>query len=79
MPVKAPAKMKIRLYLTKCCSPFIFYFLFIGFTNCKKDFQERSVATLSNAYVSGISGKPNIILFIANDFGFEIPTFNGGE
>jgi arylsulfatase A len=58
---------------------FIVSFLMIGFTSCKKDFEERSNATSSVAANAIVAKKPNVILFVANDFGFELPTYNGGQ
>lgn len=57
----------------------IFCFLLIGFTSCRKDFEEKTFTATSDNAVSALRGKPNIILFFFNDLGFEIPTFNGGE
>ena len=55
-------------------------FLCFGFANCKKDFQERTTSmSAAEASTSAVASKPNIILLLANDMGFEIPTFNGGE
>lgn len=71
--------MKPRLCTAKFCSFFIFCFLVYGFTNCKKDFQERPITATSVDHSARVSGKPNIILIVANDFGFEIPTYNGGQ
>jgi arylsulfatase A len=58
---------------------FVFYFSMIGFTGCKKDFEEKSTLSASTTNLAGVSTKPNIILILFNDFGFEIPTFNGGQ
>ena len=56
----------------------IFCFLAVGFTACKKDF-EKQTASSSDSQSATTASQPNIILFIANDFGFELPTYNGGE
>src|SRR5690242_18124039 len=72
-------KMTKTMHNTKFCFSYILCFLLVCFTGCKKDFEERSVAACLNDHASALSGKPNIILFVANDFGFEIPTFNGGQ
>lgn len=58
---------------------FCFCFLLIGFTGCKKDFEKKSSVSASNTSSVTTAGKPNIILILFNDFGFEIPTFNGGQ
>src|SRR3954470_5350058 len=80
MPLeKTPPRNIKRTTLPKFCFSCIFCFLLICFTSCKKDFEEKSVTASSDDHASALSGKPNIILFVANDFGFEIPTFNGGQ
>ncbi len=55
-------------------------FVGIGFTSCKKNFVENEAqasAKISDNLV--LNTKPNIILFIADDLGYEIPTFTGGQ
>jgi arylsulfatase A len=56
----------------------IFSFAAICLESCKKDFEEH-VSISANANAAAKATKPNIILFIANDFGFELPTYNGGQ
>src|SRR5574337_216114 len=51
----------------------------ISFVGCKKDFDARPASSSSGLADARIAGKPNIILFIANDFGFELPTYNEGQ
>jgi arylsulfatase A-like enzyme len=72
----------------KCCTNlrekkyygfFIFCFSIIAFSGCKKDFSEQEGTSSSGVQASRTSSKPNIILFISNDFGFELPNYNGGE
>src|SRR3954447_25061732 len=76
---KIYTQMITGVSITRFLFSYIFCFLLICFTSCKKDFEERSVAASSDDHASASSGKPNIILFVANDFGFEVPTFNGGQ
>jgi arylsulfatase A len=65
---------------TKLLYPcFIFSFVVISTVSCKKDLQERSVSAATEHTNSTLAKKPNIILFIANDFGFELPAYNGGQ
>jgi arylsulfatase A len=53
------------------------------FTNCRKDLKNETELSLSkDASLQSsltLSGKPNIILFLANDVGYEVPTFTGGH
>lgn len=56
--------------------PALFLLVFIG---CKKDLTEQSKIDSSVSGERKVADKPNIILFVANDFGYEIPTYNGGE
>ncbi len=56
----------------------------VAFTGCKKELESTFKTDLPVAYMgenvkAGITGKPNIILVLANDFGFELPTYNGGQ
>ncbi len=58
----------------------IFILVCIGFTSCKKDFVANETSASTNRFQNIIqSTRPNIILFIADDFGYEIPTFTGGQ
>jgi arylsulfatase A len=52
-------------------------FLFAG---CEKDFKAKDLNAASD-YVSddARSSKPNIILILADDVGYEIPTYTGGQ
>jgi len=61
---------------------FCFFFitvLFVLFSvGCKKEnFPSLSLKSASSAF-SEISGKPNIILILGDDIGYEIPTCDGG-
>ncbi len=56
----------------------------LGLTSCKKEFQVQDEGntttestTLSNRM--GKNDKPNIILIIADDVGYEIPNYTGGQ
>ncbi len=51
----------------------------IAFTSCKKNFEEKDFSNSTAINHAAKATKPNIILFIANDFGFELPTYNGGQ
>jgi len=67
----------IRLY---------FFFLLITFISfsCKKDFsnlegqQDETTNSSTGRFMNG-SSKPNIILIIVDDMGYEIPNYTGGE
>ena len=52
--------------------------LLIAFGNCKKDFTAKS-SSASNDMLSLAATKPNIVLILADDIGYEVPTVNGGE
>ncbi len=52
--------------------------------SCKKDFKplenaDESISNSGSFDKTGISTKPNIILIIGDDVGFEIPNYTGGE
>src|SRR5689334_1364625 len=55
----------------------------LGFTNCNKDIKDKSNSLLSsNAESSSqltVKNRPNIILLVANDVGYEMPAFTGGK
>jgi arylsulfatase A len=53
-------------------------FFFVLFASCKKivSLQETPVSSEEGALVTG---KPNIILILGDDIGYEIPTCNGGQ
>lgn len=51
-----------------------------GISSCNKDFSPvDKAANVQGANRSSAAQKPNIILFIADDFGYELPTFTGGQ
>jgi len=55
-------------------------FACVIFTGCKKDFTEHEMEASSETSSNLIqTSKTNIIIFIADDFGYELPTFTGGE
>lgn len=61
----------------------LFLFLSISmlilFPGCKKDIHSQLSADSNLQLNQRTSNQPNIILFVANDFGFELPTYNGGQ
>jgi arylsulfatase A len=65
--------------VTKLIAYVTFSIVFSCLTSCKKDFETLSNQAASNSNLLAASSKPNIILFVANDFGFELPTYNGGQ
>lgn len=49
---------------------------------CTKDFTDKannSLTSQKNNFISGTAAKPNIIMIIADDYGYELPTFTGGQ
>lgn len=50
-----------------------------GITGCKKEFVAADTATAANASAATAASQPNIILFIGDDFGYELPQFTGGQ
>jgi len=55
-------------------------FVCIVFAGCKKDFTEHELqASSKTADNATLASKPNIIIFLADDFGYELPTFTGGQ
>lgn len=78
-------KIKIRKMQNNCMQKgnfiypfFIFCFAALILPGCKKEFEQKSVVAASGTNAS-VARKPNIILILFNDLGFEIPTYNGGE
>lgn len=57
---------------------FIVIFSSFFFTGCKKDFSGNVLLPEIDT-TSGNKTKPNIVLIIADDIGFEVPGFNGGD
>ncbi len=53
--------------------------LLLSADGCRKEFEPIITAKNSSAFLVSGNAKPNIILIIANDFGFELPTYNGGQ
>lgn len=54
----------------------------IGFSNCTKEIKEQLPAgakTVQKTSAVSTDTRPNVIVFLANDFGYEIPTFTGGK
>ncbi|MEO8117305.1 MAG: sulfatase-like hydrolase/transferase, partial [Bacteroidota bacterium] len=65
-------------------SGFLSLFIFAVFTSCKKDFKnldDQLVNEKSNSITGRFAdkSKPNIIMIIVDDMGYEIPTFTGGQ
>jgi len=55
-------------------------FACVVFTGCKKDFTEHEIQASSETSSNLIqTSKTNIIIFLADDFGYELPTFTGGQ
>jgi arylsulfatase A len=71
--------MRKKLSNSKLDSSLFVCFLLFSFTECKKDFNQISNVSSTISRNAVVTDKPNIILFIANDFGFELPTYNGGQ
>jgi arylsulfatase A-like enzyme len=58
----------------------VFFLLIIaGVSGCKKELKKLEVNEAEQKASASASTRPNIILFLANDFGYEIPTFTGGK
>ncbi len=63
------------------CSVFISCLIFLlSFSGCKKDFNEKKNAVTGTAKKNiRTTNQPNIILFVADDLGYEVPHFTGGQ
>ena len=60
-------------------SLFIGFFI-MGLLSCKKEFVAAETTTTSDETAAkSVATKPNIILFIGDDFGYELPGFTGGQ
>ena len=53
-------------------------FVLLFFISCRKTVTQNEI-TGATKESTLLTGKPNIIFIVADDFGFEIPTCNGGE
>lgn len=60
----------------------LFSFLFV-YTSCHKNLKEEPIANGGDSQTSfrffGAASKPNIIMFLADDIGYEVPTYSGGQ
>jgi arylsulfatase A len=65
----------------KTTLPLIFVFTSVlFFAACDKEFKEQSAAAINAASAEDArSSKPNIILILADDVGYEIPSYTGGQ
>ncbi|MBG9377348.1 sulfatase-like hydrolase/transferase [Panacibacter sp. DH6] len=54
----------------------IFYCLIL--IGCEKVFNEN-ITSVTNTAVGMVSNKPNVIIILADDIGYEIPTYTGGQ
>ena len=74
-----------RQFISQIFKSFIFlFFIFFSFTACKKDFKnlDEQLAHEDGNSITGrftAKSKPNIILIIVDDMGYEIPSFTGGQ
>ena len=71
-------------FLQKSVLPVITFLCIIGISSCKKDITpvnnaEDSMQDLGSFDKMGQSNKPNIIFIMADDVGYEIPNYTGGE
>jgi arylsulfatase A len=73
--------MSFRISLSKLFySALIISFFSAALISCKKDLNERVNSALqSSPDESALSSKPNIILILADDLGYEVPQFTGGQ
>ena len=63
-------------------APFFFFLFFLSVCGCKKEINKSdNLSSQNNASLSRTLQKerPNIILFVADDLGIEVPHFTGGE
>lgn len=56
----------------------LFFFVIISLISCNKEDAFKKV-TASGESENAVSSKPNIIIILADDVGYEIPTYTGGE
>lgn len=59
-------------------------FLFLGFimmlcAGCQKDFKEKDTASTAGSMEDARTSKPNIVLILADDVGYEVPRYTGGQ
>src|SRR3954466_13537101 len=56
----------------------IFIFL-VSIFSCKKENFEKVSLNSSNNSSSSLAKKPNIVLILMDDVGYEVPTYTGGQ
>ena len=74
--------MEIKTLLQKLLKPITFFLLLIFFTGSCNKIENRPLSVVSETNDNALrlrSGKPNIILIMAEDMGYEVPTANGGQ
>lgn len=60
---------------------FLSFFFLFSFSSCNKKIEEKvdEISTERNSVATSPAVRPNVILIIANDFGYDLPGFNGGQ
>lgn len=76
MLMKIPVSKKISLFKKIFAAS---VFLIIAFTGCKKNNVLKKSSTTNQYNATSPASKPNIILIVGDDIGYEIPTANGGQ
>ena len=62
---------------------FCLFFALFFYSSCRKDFKESNTLSGGNNKTATINAlqfeKPNIIMILADDIGYEVPTYTGGQ
>ena len=64
---------------TKLNQPALLFIVFISIISCNKDEAFKKVAASGENQNAAAFAKPNIIIILSDDIGYEIPTYTGGE
>ena len=80
MKTKTFSRLHRKANSQKCffTSSFILVLFASLLPSCKKDFTEIST-TDSNSNIAVVNSKPNIVLILTDDIGYEVPTIDGGQ
>src|SRR5262245_43704438 len=79
-PVETSVKKPFYSCNFKSCARLVFALLITSLTVCTKTESLKQINTVNTQLTQRASpGKPNIILILGDDVGYEIPTVDGGN
>lgn len=78
MKLPVSSSSRVKRVSTKFFVALIFFYTPTTITSCRKEIKPTRQTSETSIDLLA-TGKPNIILVIGDDVGYEIPTYNGGE